>query len=161
MRRLVIGDLSRWGLTPPEEGLFARLARDTKVPAIVDKEVIEAIKAGRIEIVRGVESLDEHAVQLADGGEVEPDVIICATGYRPGLEPLVGHLGVLDERGLPRSLGERAAMAGLRFVGYVPRPGGLGYISKEANRAARAIVRELRSSKAQAHPRREPVAAGG
>jgi hypothetical protein len=30
-----------------------------------------------------------------------------------------------------------------RFIGYVPRPGGLGYIAKEAMRAARAIAREL------------------
>jgi cation diffusion facilitator CzcD-associated flavoprotein CzcO len=160
-RRMDLGDLSEYGLPVPEEGVFSRLKRLGVAPAIVDKEVIEAIKAGRIEVVRGVESLGEHAVQLADGAELEPDAIVCATGYRRGLEPLVGHLGVLDERGLPRSLGERPAMSGLRFIGYVPRPGNLGYLSKEAKRAARAIARELRSSKAHAAtPRREPVAAG-
>ena len=160
-RRMDLGDLSEYGLPVPEEGVFSRLKRLGVAPAIVDEEVIEAIKAGHIEIVRGVESLDEHAVRLADGAEVEPDVVICATGYRPGLEPLVGHLGVLDERGLPRTLGERPAMAGLRFVGYVPRPGGLGYMGKEAKRAARAIARELRSSKARSSaPRQQPVAAG-
>ena len=74
-------------------------------PAIVDKEVIEAIKARAIEVVRGVESLDATGVELADGARVEPDVVICATGYRRGLEPLVGDLGVLDERGVPRALG--------------------------------------------------------
>ena len=40
--------------------------------------------------------------ELTDGTRVEADAIIAATGYRRGLEPLVGHLGVLDERGLPR-----------------------------------------------------------
>jgi cation diffusion facilitator CzcD-associated flavoprotein CzcO len=160
-RRMDLGDLSEYGLPVPEEGVFSRLRRLGVAPAIVDKKVIEAIKAGRIEIVRGVESLDEHAVQLADGAQVEPEVVICATGYRPGLEALVGHLGVLDERGVPRSLGERPAMSGLRFVGYVPRPGGLGYMAKEAKRAARAIVRELRSSRVRARaPRQRPVAAG-
>jgi len=70
------------------------------------------------------------------------------TGYRRALEPLVGHLGVLDRSGVPRVRGERAAARGLRFVGYVPRPGGLGYVSKEAIRAARAIARELRAAAA-------------
>lgn len=113
-------------------------------PSIVDEEVIEAIKAGRIEVVGGVESFESTSVRLAEGERVEPDVVICATGYRRGLEPLVGHLGVLDERGRPRALGEEPAAAGLRFVGYVPRPGGLGYMGREAKRAARAIAHELR-----------------
>ena len=160
-RRMDLGDLSEYGLPVPEEGVFSRLKRLGVAPAIIDKEVIEAIKAGHIKVVRGVESLDDHTVQLADGAEVEPDAVICATGYRSGLEPLVGHLGVLDERGVPRSLGERAPAPGLRFVGYVSRPGAIGYMGKEAKRAAKAIARELRSSKARAGaPARQPVAAG-
>jgi hypothetical protein len=75
---------------------------------------------------------------------VHPDAVVCATGYRRALEPLVGHLGVLDDRGLPRAVGEQPAAPGLRFIGYVPRPGGLGYMGKEAKRAAKAIARELR-----------------
>jgi cation diffusion facilitator CzcD-associated flavoprotein CzcO len=143
-RRMDLGDLSDYGLPVPEEGVFSRLRRLGVAPAIVDEEMIEAIKAGEIEIVRGVESLDATGARLADGARLEPDAIICATGYRRGLEPLVGHLGVLDESGLPRARGEKAAAAGLRFIGYVPRPGAIGYMAKEAKRAARAIVRELR-----------------
>jgi Pyridine nucleotide-disulphide oxidoreductase len=142
-RRQAVGDLTEYGLPVPEEGVFSRLRRLGVAPAIVDREVIDAIKARRIEIVRGVESLDATGVTLADGARVEPDAVICATGYRRGLEPLVGHLGVLDERGSPIAKGERPAAAGLRFVGYVSRPGGLGYMSKEAKRAAKAITREL------------------
>ena len=145
-RRRDLGDLTAYGLPVPEEGVFSRLRRTGLAPAIVDKEVIEAIKAGRIEVVRGVESLDAIGVQLADSARVEPDAIICATGYRPGLEALVGHLGVLDERGMPRAVGETPAAAGLRFAGYVPRPGQLGYMSKEARRVAKAIQHELRST---------------
>ena len=143
-RRQDIGDLTEYGLPVPDEGVFARLHRLGVAPAIVDEEVIEAIKEGRIEVVRGVESLDSTGVQLADGARIEPDAVICATGYRRGLEPLVGHLDVLDESGKPAAVGEDAAAPGLRFVGYVPRPGGLGYIGKEAKRAAKAIARELR-----------------
>jgi cation diffusion facilitator CzcD-associated flavoprotein CzcO len=147
-RRTALGDLSGHGLPVPEEGIFARLRRLGVAPAIVDEEVIEAIKVGRIEVVGGVESLDATGVQLADGARLEPDTVICATGYRRILEPLVGHLDVLGERGAPRLVGHTPAAPGLRFIGYVPRPGGLGYTAKEAKRAARAIARELQSSRA-------------
>jgi cation diffusion facilitator CzcD-associated flavoprotein CzcO len=142
-RRQDLGDLTEYGLPVPEEGIMSRLRRTGQAPAIVDMEVIESIKARRIEIVPGVEALDETGVQLARGSRVEPEVVVCATGYSRVLEPLVGHLGVLDEREMPRALGARAAAPGLRFIGYVPRPGGLGYMGKEARRAARAIAREL------------------
>ncbi len=114
-------------------------------PAIVDKEIIEAIRSGQFEVVRGVEDLDETGARLADGKRVDPEVIVCATGYSRGLEPLVGHLGVLDQRGRPSAVGAEPAAGGLRFMGYVPRPGALGYAAKQAKRAAKAIARELRA----------------
>jgi cation diffusion facilitator CzcD-associated flavoprotein CzcO len=142
-RRMDVGDLTEYGLPVPDEGVFSRLYRLRVAPAIIDKDIVEAIKDGRIEIVRGVETLGATSVTLADGATVEPDTIMCATGYRRGLEPLVGHLGVLDEAGAPCAVGVDPAAPGLRFIGYVPRPGGLGYMAKEAKRAAKAIKREL------------------
>ena len=142
-RKQDLGDLTEYGLPLPEEGIMSRLRRTGQAPAIVDMEVIDTIKARQIEVVPGVESLDETGVQLAGGSRVEPGVVICATGYRRALQPLVGHLGVLGEREVPRALGARPAAPGLRFIGYVPRPGGIGYAGKEARRAARAIASEL------------------
>jgi hypothetical protein len=141
-RKQDLGDLTEYGLPVPEEGLMTRFRRTGQAPAIVDMEVIESIKARRIEIVPGVESLDESGVQLSGGSRVDPDVVVCATGYNRTLGPLVGHLGVLDDRGMPRTLAEKAPAPGLRFVGYVPRPGGIGYAGKEARRAAKAIAAE-------------------
>jgi hypothetical protein len=123
-------------------------------PAIVDREVIDAIKDGRIEVVRGVESFEESGLKLADGARVEPEAVVCATGYTSGLEQLVGHLGVLGDRGQPSAVGEQPAAPGLRFLGYVPRPGAIGYAGKQAQRAAKLIVRELRTT-----PSPQPVAA--
>lgn len=142
-RRKDLGDLSEFGLPIPEEGLFARFHREGKVPAIVDKEVVEAIRAGGIEIVGAVADLDLSSVVLADGARIEPDAVICATGFRPGLEPLVGHLGVLNDGGLPRSQGAEAVLPGLRFIGFSTRPGLLGYAAKQGKQAARAISGEL------------------
>jgi cation diffusion facilitator CzcD-associated flavoprotein CzcO len=147
VREKSIGDLTEYGLPQPEEGVFSRLKRLSVAPSIVDKEMIEAIRERRIEIVAGVEALDETSVELSDGTRIEPDALIAATGYRCGLEPLVGHLGVLDERGVPRAVLGEAAAPGLRFIGYVPRPAHLGHMGGEARRAAKAIVRELGGSR--------------
>jgi cation diffusion facilitator CzcD-associated flavoprotein CzcO len=141
-----LGDLSAYGLPVPDEGVFSRLKRLGVAPAIVDKEVIEAIKDGRIEIVAGIRSLDETGVDLEDDTRAEPDALIAATGYRSALEPLVGHLGVLNERGLPVVADGHAVAPGLRFVGFVPRPAQLGLLGREARRAAHGIARELSGS---------------
>jgi cation diffusion facilitator CzcD-associated flavoprotein CzcO len=140
VRRLAIGNLTAYGLPRPDEGLFARTHREGKAPAIVDKRVIQAIKDRRIEIVAAVDSLYVTGVQLADGSRIEPDAIVAATGYRRALEQMVGHLGVLDERGAPRALRGEEAAPGLRFVGYVPRPGQIGSMGGEAKRAAKAVA---------------------
>jgi cation diffusion facilitator CzcD-associated flavoprotein CzcO len=145
--RMDFGDLTEYGLPSPETGLFSAVRRHGKVPAIVDGEVVEAIKAGRIEVVAAVAALDSSGVGLADGGRIEPEAVICATGYGRSLEPLVGHLGVLGERGMPKVIAPRPAAPGLRFGGFVVRPGGLGYMGKQARRSARAIARELRKSR--------------
>jgi cation diffusion facilitator CzcD-associated flavoprotein CzcO len=143
VRRLSVGDLAPFGLRAPDDGIFVRLHREGKAPAIVDKEVIEAIRDRRIEIVAGVEELEENGVRLAGGAHIEPDAVIAATGYRRALEGMAGHLGVLDERGVPRALGGEPAAPGLRFIGYVARPGQIGFMGVEAKRAARAIASEL------------------
>ncbi len=145
VRRLTIGDLSEYGLVPPKEGIMSRLHREGKAPAILDKPVIDAIKQRSIEIVAAVDSFDATGVVLADRTRLEPHAVIAATGYTTGLEPLVGHLGVLDRRGVPLIHGGPAAAPGLRFIGYQPRPAQIGYVGAEATRAAKQIKKELKS----------------
>ena len=147
MRRLLLGDLAPVGLPMPAEGIAARMRRLGVLPAVVDREVVDAIVDRRIEVVAAVEALDEHGVRLADGVRLEPDAVVAATGYRCGLEPLVGHLGVLDERGVPCVVGGREALPGLYFVGYVPAPGLIRRNGSEAKRAARAIRRSARAAR--------------
>ena len=142
-RRRGIGDLSGFGLPIPEEGMFRRLRRLGVVPTIVDREVIDAIRSRRIEIVGAVAALGIRHVELADSERIAPEVVIAATGYRTGLDALVGHLGVLDERGTPRVAGGDAA-PGLHFVGFVHRPAQIGYGAREATAAARAIAEAVR-----------------
>jgi putative flavoprotein involved in K+ transport len=156
-----LGDLSHVGLPIPEEGVFSRLRRLGVAPAIVDREWVEVIEDGRVEVVAGVEAMDETGVLLAGGGRIEPEAVIAATGYRSGLEPLAGHLDVLDSRGRPRVANGEAVAPGLRFVGYTPRPALLGTLGAEARTAAKGIAAETAaSSRRSAAPVRRRLAFG-
>jgi hypothetical protein len=139
-RRRFIGDLSEFGLPLPDEGPFGRLARAGAVPSLVDLEVIDAIRDRSIEVVAGVEGFDGESVRLVDGGELEPDAVICATGYHNGLDRMVGHLRVLDERGEPRVGWDRPAAPGLWFIGFSRRPALIGYMGKQSRRLAKKIA---------------------
>ncbi len=139
VQRLTVGDLSPWGLTVPDAGIFTRL-HEGAAPAIVGRDVIAALKAGDFEIVPGVCAVDAGGVRLTDGTTLQPDALIAATGYTTGLEPLVGHLGVLDEAGLPFQYRGIPLRPGLRFLGYAPC---MGVIGRDARRVARHLYGEV------------------
>ena len=65
-RRRVIGDLTEFGLPVPAGGISSRNAHDAEAPAIVDMEVIDAIKSRAIEVVAAVSGFDGASVKLAD-----------------------------------------------------------------------------------------------
>ena len=95
-------------------------------------------------MVPEVSRLDGQEVVLADGTRLRPDVVLAATGFRRGLEPLVGHLDVLDEAGLPRGTadGGQPVRPGLWFIGYrVEVAGNLRLHAIDARRIARAMTR--------------------
>jgi cation diffusion facilitator CzcD-associated flavoprotein CzcO len=140
LRRCTVGDLSAWGLVEPEEGMFTWMARNGRPPCKVDRQVVQAIKAGRIEIVANVSSVTAGGVLLDDGTTLRPDAIIAATGFSTGLEPMVGHLGVLDGRGMPQAFGGPAVIPGLRFTGYVPN---IANHDHDARVVAEQVSREL------------------
>lgn len=142
-RRRLLGDLTEFGLPIPDEGPFSRLARIGLPPSLVDIDVIDAIRYGSIEIVGDVEAFDGDTVSLADERRIRPEVVICATGYLPGLEDLVGHLGVLGERGMPVAKRGEPAADGLRFLGYLARPSLIGSVAKTSKRMAKQIADEL------------------
>jgi putative flavoprotein involved in K+ transport len=140
-QRIITGNLSRYGLPFPTDGMKTRLRRDG-IAATVDGGFVKALKRGQIEVVPAVKSFDGEVVEL-DGAAVRPDAVIAATGFRRGLEPLVGHLGVLDERGVPVVHGERthAGAPGLYFVGFDALSSGqLRLMSRDARAVARMVA---------------------
>jgi putative flavoprotein involved in K+ transport len=89
-------------------------------------------------VVATVDSVDGADVNLCGGSTLRPDAVICATGYRTGLESLVGHLGVLDEHGMPQAHGATTLPQhpGLYFVGVTVELAGL---LREIGLEARAL----------------------
>lgn len=118
VQRLTFGDLSRLGLPASAGGPASRLAIDS-VAIATDDGAVAAMKAGRIKAVPEIRGFDGPKVILEDGEAIEPDVVIAATGYRTGLEGMVGHLGVLDGRGKPLFNGGQndPNLPGLWFTG--------------------------------------------
>lgn len=139
--RLTVGDLTRFGLPAPERGLYTQMVRDRQIP-ILDVGLIAALRAGRVEVVTAVEGFEGAAVLLRGGGRIEPEVVIAATGFRHGLEGLLGGLDLLDERGFPRIHGAATApqAPGLHLLGFTNPPGGnLRQLGLDARRIARAL----------------------
>ena len=118
VQRLAFGDLARYGYPRSELGAFTRLAADG-ITVAVDDGFARALKAGRVTMKPAVESISGPTVCFTDGTALAPDVIICATGYRPALGPLAGHLVALDEHGMPPFTGPSSSPScpGLWFFG--------------------------------------------
>jgi putative flavoprotein involved in K+ transport len=141
VQRLTVPDLAPFGLPRPVDGVYARIVRDNQVP-ILDVGFIDAVRQGKVEVVTAVTGFDGPDVLLADGSRVTPDAVIVGVGYRPGLEPLVGHLGVLREDGRPRVTGARTVdgVSGMWFTGFNnPISGLLREIGIEARQIANAV----------------------
>lgn len=144
-RRLAFGDLKELGLPVPREGPFARAHRLHVAPTVIDREVIDAVRDGSIEVVGAVSALEGAKAALADGARIQPDVMICATGYGPGLDPLVGHLRVLTPDGLPVMLAPSPAADGLYFHGLLSRPALIGYLARQSRTLAKRISHDCHS----------------
>jgi len=97
-------------------------------------------------VVPAVERFRAKEVVLADRRRLRPDVVICGTGYRTGLEPIIEARGVLDDQGAPRFQGgdSDGRLPGLWFLGMRPRlTGNFHAASCDSRRLARCIAREL------------------
>ena len=118
LRRLNVGDLSRWGLETPALPPTAQLRETGKTP-VIDVGTLAEIKRGRIRVRPGIERFTEGGVRFLDGSEEPFDAVILATGYRSRVEEfLPAAKGALDEQGHPPIGSLDGELAGLHFVGF-------------------------------------------
>jgi cation diffusion facilitator CzcD-associated flavoprotein CzcO len=138
--RLVVGDLSRWGIVRPTVGPNRMILESGRIP-MLDIGTIAMVKAGRIRVLPAAQELFADTVRFADGTRHPFDAVILATGYTPSLDKVIeGFASIADARGRPNQLGAQSAISGLYFVGFRnPATGALCEIAREAARVAQSI----------------------
>ncbi|MGH8997952.1 MAG: NAD(P)-binding domain-containing protein [Acidimicrobiia bacterium] len=154
VQRLAWGDLSPYGMGRAARGAASEVKSGNTV-VVLDRGFVAALRSGSVELVGDVAAFDGPDVVLSGGARIRPDVVVAATGYRRGLEELVGHLGVLAPDGKPSVFGGRTHpdAPGLYFNGYwLPYSGHLPGMRRTSRRIAGAIARQPRRRR-----RRGPV----
>ncbi|MDO5662690.1 MAG: NAD(P)/FAD-dependent oxidoreductase [Brachybacterium sp.] len=136
-------DLRAFGLPRARGGIYSQVLRGT-IP-VQDVGIVAAIRDGRVQPVAAPARFGPDHVELTDGTRLEPAAVIVAAGYTRALEPLVGHLGVLDAGGNPRVCGGTEALPGLWFTGFTnPISGMFRELSRDGLAIARSISRRGR-----------------
>jgi putative flavoprotein involved in K+ transport len=148
-QKLIYWNLAKYGIPRAPVGIQTA-TRKHHLSALVDAGFIQALKDGGLDLVAAVERFDGPDVLLTDGSRLRPQVVIAATGYSTNLPRTVGHLDLLDERGIPSVNGhplrarEHPNVRGLFFNGYyVSAAGQLRFMRIDGRRIARAIARQL------------------
>ena len=147
-------DLTDFGMPRADADLYSRVLVG-RVP-VQDVGIVDAVRARRVTPVAAVSAAEGPDVVLADGTRLQPAAVVVATGYRAGLEPLVGHLGVLGARGLPVVHGARepAGAPGLWFTGFTnPISGMLRELRIDAERIAARVARHRAAALSRAGAR--------
>jgi putative flavoprotein involved in K+ transport len=148
--RLIYGNLAKQGIPRAPVGVQTE-AKKWHVSALIDAGFIRALKDGKLELVPALERFDGPDAVLADGSTLRPEVVIAATGYERNLPGIIGHLGVLDEHGLPvldgealRAPRQHPNAPGMFFNGYYTTAAGqLRFMRIDGRRIARTIARAL------------------
>jgi len=142
MLKLLVGDLSAYGIVRPALGPISQVLFSKKIP-LIDVGTIALIRQGKIVVVPGIERFDDGTVHFDNGRAMPFDAVVLATGYRTGIEGFLDDSArFLDAQGYPRDDAAEAAKAeGLFFVGYRnPLTGALHDIARQAEAAAVAIA---------------------
>ncbi len=119
IRKLVIGDLSKFGVPMSKVHPTVQLKETGKTP-VIDLGTVKYIKNGKIKIVNDISHFTEKGVMLKTGEEKAFDAVILSTGYQPKLNEFVENISPeLDKYNCPKSpIAQDAKNKGLYFVGF-------------------------------------------
>lgn len=141
--RMVIGDITKFGLHKLPYGPATQIAKDKRIP-LIDVGTMKLVREGQIKVYSGVENFSGNRISFDDGKEAEFEAVVLATGYRPRVNDfLQGAASVFDEEGTPTSTGKESSSPGLYFCGYYVSPTGmLREIAIEAQQVSKAIAQK-------------------
>ncbi len=140
LNRLLIGDLTRYGLRRLPYGPITQVRKHGRIP-LLDIGTVDRIKRGDLAVRPNVERFTKTGVVFEDGREEDFAAVILGTGYRPALADFLGVADeICDEAGVPGKSGHET-LPGLFFCGFYVSPTGmLREIAIEARRIAAAIA---------------------
>ncbi len=118
--RLVLGDLSKYGLKRSPLSPAEQLRKTGKTP-VIDLGTVAKIREGAIKVKPDIAHFEATEVIYANGESEKIDLVILATGYLPQLSDLLDDTeGLLDEHQVPKQPIGTGKYEGLYFVGFNP-----------------------------------------
>ena len=118
IRKVIIGDMSKYGLRVSKMHPAAQLKETGKTP-VIDIGTVKAIKQGKIKVHLGIQEFTNAGVVFTNGHEESFDAVILATGYKADVqEYLKATKGLLDQNNLPKEKIGKGERSGLYFLGY-------------------------------------------
>jgi cation diffusion facilitator CzcD-associated flavoprotein CzcO len=134
--RLILGDLTRYGLQTPQWMPYS--AR--RIP-VIDVGFVSALKSRKVQIRPALTRLTAAGAVFQDGSSEPFDAIIAATGFSTGLSELLEAKEVLNDRNEPvQQSGDPTTRPGMFFIGYTHSLRGHLF---EANLASRRLARNV------------------
>ncbi|KAK7351067.1 hypothetical protein VNO77_10225 [Canavalia gladiata] len=103
MSKMKYGDMSKYGLTRPNDGPFALKKKGGRTPTI-DVGCVNRIKKGKVKVFPGISRIKEgKMIEFDDGRVGQYDVIVFATGYNSTvLKWLKDCKELFNEQGMPK-----------------------------------------------------------
>jgi cation diffusion facilitator CzcD-associated flavoprotein CzcO len=139
--RLIIGDLTKYGLQQSTKDPVDQLKQTGQTP-VIDLGTVAKIKDGSIKIVPDIDHFVINGVVLKNGDFLEIDAVILATGYQSGIGQLLEDThDLLDQYGLPKNCIGSGQFEGLYFLGFdnYKLGGILGTIYADSEKIAEVI----------------------
>ncbi len=139
IQKIMIGDLSKYGLQRPKMAPSAQLRELGKTP-VIDLGTVELIKQGKVKVKSGVKCFTKKGVVFENGEALDFDAVILATGYHSKVEEFIEDMtDVLNHLNEPKApiIPERK---GLYFIGFGAYAGG---ILRSINMNSQLIVDDI------------------
>ena len=150
IRRLIIGDLTKYGVPLSKTHPVVQLRETAKTP-VIDIGTANAIKAGKIKAVGGIKRFYENGIEFENGDRHAFDAVILATGYHAHLNDFIKNIGDwLDKHQYPSGPIGTGNYQNLYFVGFdAYKLGGIfGTIDSESEKVVDAIQQALHTETA-------------
>jgi len=146
VRKLSIGNLSKYGLEIPNFSPAQQLRMFGKTP-VIDVGTIDQIKAGNIKVLPGIERFYADGALFKNGETHEFDAVILATGYRAKVEDFLENTeGLLNDHRVPKRRIAEGQHEGLYFVGFSAYSSGLLFtIHRDSDRVVEHIVAKAKT----------------